>query len=406
MSFPDHANHGCEHSATGVASQNAPTLGDFSDESLATSMSALDISCERASLSASRMAWSNTSSSYSPGEELSSSQRPEGSKRRSLTEMSHSARMTPQSQRERGLGLPWLHAHGLCIVDVQAGDVDEARQFCLIPTPELAEKSHTSPSSPELHSPGSMQRRFVDLVHRASLSPAGSPKKLSQRNSLASQVLETTPDTLSPTSPMHECCQLPETTSQVVDRSPFSQIACGATSRAPLVRRLGENWEKTRGDHTFAASTLPSSAPSVHPKVHHRSFVGDVGSETSCAVFKDSPATQPMAIAGMSAGFSKSTAAEDLENSPPVVEYSTIGNVKALVKKFDVLKHPSSLVEYPRAIGVRTLVQTFDDRKGIENSRTRHGIVTRKPSAHMRRSVSRSPMRRFMASGQAHPTVL
>jgi len=146
-------------------------------------------------------------------------------KRRSLTDMSPSARMTPEALEHRGLGIPWQRVSGLCTLNVQSGEaLENARTLCLLPTPELvhvprnelqdeesAKARGNSPSagplhspplsitrgsdargrsrgrpqrspsggeaspSPEQLSPGSMQRRFSDRVERASLcqSPSG-----------------------------------------------------------------------------------------------------------------------------------------------------------------------------------------------------------------------------------------
>lgn len=69
--------------------------------------------------------------------------------------------------------MPWYRAPGICTIDVNPGEAaDNARFFCLVPTPELGKQARASsspPMTPEHRSPGVMQRCFVDMVRRASL---------------------------------------------------------------------------------------------------------------------------------------------------------------------------------------------------------------------------------------------
>lgn len=158
----------------GRQARYSPASDDETDESLAQSVSKLDISSELCSASKSRIACSAASSSYScsPLAEKSSGKVPGSSKRRSISDMSPAARMTPESMERRGLGVPWLRTSGLCTMELEPGDAGEqARQFCLIPTPELEDqrKRTPSPSSPDLRAASAMQQRFEDRVHRASL---------------------------------------------------------------------------------------------------------------------------------------------------------------------------------------------------------------------------------------------
>lgn len=70
------------------------------------------------------------------------------SKRLSISDLSESARMTPEQLRARGAGLPWLRARKLCSLDLErpddADEAEDARQFCLVPTPELKARASTS----------------------------------------------------------------------------------------------------------------------------------------------------------------------------------------------------------------------------------------------------------------------
>jgi len=247
------------------------------------------------------MAWSSGSSSCSPADELSTSPRPGGAKRRSITEMSQSARMTPQSQRERGLGCPWMQSYGLCAVDVQSGDIDEARQFCLLPTPELQEKREISPRSPEIHSPSSMQRRFVDLVHRASLGEAshsngtspsgvpGSPEIKSRRRSLLVSLFDSTPEKVSSVSPMHVSSPMSETTPTLevgaLSRQ-FAACSSAAPSRIPFLHRLDERLSSARNDRVV--DSVPTLG-SVAQKEQRGLIVRSIGafSQPSDAIFED-----------------------------------------------------------------------------------------------------------------------
>lgn len=140
--------------------------GSGIDESLAAAASSLDISAECIT----------APSSWSPASPCGgSSSRPRRkSKRRSISDLSPSSRMTPKELEGRGLGIPWQRTSGLCKIDINQGEVqDNAREFCLVQTPELCKRASTSPPlSPDVHSPGELQRRFINNVRRASV---GSP---------------------------------------------------------------------------------------------------------------------------------------------------------------------------------------------------------------------------------------
>lgn len=118
-------------------------------------------------------------------------------------DLSPSALMTPKADEKRGNGASFFGGN-LCTINLQASEVAEGQQFCLLPTPELerfpasgemsgveAADDETvqdgrrlcllptpelpAPSSPEAAvepngSPGSMQRRFMDRVEDASLT--------------------------------------------------------------------------------------------------------------------------------------------------------------------------------------------------------------------------------------------
>lgn len=143
------------------------------DESLAQAASSLEISCA-ASVAHSPCGFSSVSGSntgmstgWSPA--TSGSSRPH-SKRRSISDLSQSARMTPKTLEKRGMGIPWQRAAGLCTIDLDpCENAEKARNFCLVPTPELKKGGQSPTRSPSESSPGSLQRRFNDRVRMASL---------------------------------------------------------------------------------------------------------------------------------------------------------------------------------------------------------------------------------------------
>jgi len=148
------------------------------DESLAQAASSLEISCA-ASVSRSPGVFSSVcgshsgmSAGWSPA--TSGSSRPH-SRRRSISELSQSARMTPKTLEKRGMGIPWQRAACLCKIDLDQCDnaekanAEKARNFCLVPTPELKKGGQSPMHSPSVSSPGSLQRRFNDRVRMASL---------------------------------------------------------------------------------------------------------------------------------------------------------------------------------------------------------------------------------------------
>merc|ERR1740121_651644 len=92
------------------------------------------------------------------------------SQRMSISDLSPSSRMTPQSLENRGLGIPWQKpVTGICsTLDVQQDEIEQARNFCLLPSPEL----HKRPAGLSLRAddagPAEMQQRFLEGLHRAS----------------------------------------------------------------------------------------------------------------------------------------------------------------------------------------------------------------------------------------------
>merc|ERR1711871_921912 len=101
------------------------------------------------------------------------------------------------------------------------------------------------------------------------------------------------------------------------------------------------------------------------------------------------------------AKLSRMRAADGSENTPPEREFARSANVKALVQKFDAGEKASPMVDYRPTVNVKTLVQKFDRQSGGEGGRERLAAA-RRPSAHMRRSISRSPMRGLLATEQSH----
>lgn len=123
--------------------------------------------------------WSHLSPGWSPasvGGACGSSQPPSNrrrSKRRSISDLSQSARMTPKAMESRGPGIPWQRTAGICTLDFKPGDAarERALQLCLLPSPEPCRAQARSPPrtpEPEFGSPSAMQRQFLDRVRRAS----------------------------------------------------------------------------------------------------------------------------------------------------------------------------------------------------------------------------------------------
>jgi len=175
------------------------------DESLAQAASSLDISCDAGTefsmgdMIPSGARGLGSSAGWSPATVDGCSRSRRKSKRRSISDLSDSARMTPKELEERGMGVPWRRpTAGLCSVNLQGAEAEAARNFCLLPSPELGRQRATNAQvaqdeearnfcllpSPELamrrapnaqsspvtpSSPGAMQRRFLDRVRRANL---------------------------------------------------------------------------------------------------------------------------------------------------------------------------------------------------------------------------------------------
>lgn len=116
--------------------------------------------------------WSVASSHCSDGGSFgaasSSSRRPNNLKRPSMVDRSPNGWMTPDSLKDRGMGLPFQRAAGICtfVADVSV----EARNMCLCPTPELHKNTASSSedavfsaaSSPAAPKPRA--KTFADLV--------------------------------------------------------------------------------------------------------------------------------------------------------------------------------------------------------------------------------------------------
>lgn len=89
-------------------------------------------------------------------------------KRRSISELSPSARMTPENLKMRGLGLPWdAERVSLCRTEVSS-DQEKGRQLCLIATPEL-HRSPAGPAGPAAPRAEELQKSFTRRVREASL---------------------------------------------------------------------------------------------------------------------------------------------------------------------------------------------------------------------------------------------
>mmetsp|Transcript_7129 Transcript_7129/g.20162 ORF Transcript_7129/g.20162 Transcript_7129/m.20162 type:complete len:516 (+) Transcript_7129:47-1594(+) len=154
------------------------------DESLAQAARSLDLTCDRGTeLSTGDMLPSGArgtgmSGGWSPASVPGGGGQRRQSMRRSISDLSQlSARMTPKEFEQRGLGVPWQKpAAGLCHIDTNHDEANRALEFCLLPSPMLGGQRSActmmqcSPSTPS--SPGGLQRRFLDRVHRASLGEA------------------------------------------------------------------------------------------------------------------------------------------------------------------------------------------------------------------------------------------
>lgn len=192
-----------EEERSARASRRQPPRGS---ESLARAVSSLDLSGDRADTEVSPgdmipsgargccAGWSPASVEGQP-----QSQRRQ-SKRRSISDLSPSARMTPESLQARGLGIPWQKpAAGICgMFDVQLDELEQARNFCLLPSPELhkrpAPKSDlasprgsssgmrcswgsTASPDPGNEGPSQLQRRFLEGLRRATAATTPEEKE-------------------------------------------------------------------------------------------------------------------------------------------------------------------------------------------------------------------------------------
>jgi len=146
--------------------------------------------------------------SWSPG----FSGRGPWSKRRSINDLSQSARMTPKAFEQRGLGVPFPQAPAICTIDLSpSGQRDKDRDFCLLPTPELVRRpsQETQPMSmtpslmsPGLPSPRESQRTFLDRVSKASMtvSPPSQLEASARRSLTADLVFGSSPECAAPKS--------------------------------------------------------------------------------------------------------------------------------------------------------------------------------------------------------------
>mmetsp|Transcript_52062 Transcript_52062/g.122199 ORF Transcript_52062/g.122199 Transcript_52062/m.122199 type:complete len:259 (+) Transcript_52062:37-813(+) len=91
------------------------------------------------------------------------------SKRRSISELTPTARMTPKELRARGMGFPWRQSMGLGLCKADVESFDAGRKLCLLPTPELKRQARRSSRSLPNSSPRSLQLSFSERVAKASL---------------------------------------------------------------------------------------------------------------------------------------------------------------------------------------------------------------------------------------------
>jgi len=119
-------------------------------------------------------------------------------RRPSISDLTDSARMTPEALAERGAGFPWQHAvPGLFKFEMGTSpsggggaEMERARNFCILDTPELCRGSSPSPEeeaalngrepgesdSKEERSPRALQQSFEEHLLRARHhSPKGKP---------------------------------------------------------------------------------------------------------------------------------------------------------------------------------------------------------------------------------------
>jgi len=117
-------------------------------------------------------------------------------RRPSISDMTDSARMTPEDRAERGAGFPWQRMPGLFKLELGsspsgAGEAERerARNFCILDTPELCRGSSPLPdedaalawrvpgeSDDKERSPRALQQSFEDHLLRARPhSPKGKP---------------------------------------------------------------------------------------------------------------------------------------------------------------------------------------------------------------------------------------
>lgn len=106
------------------------------------------------------------------------------SKRRSISDLSQSARMTPKDLEKRGLGLPWQKPErAICsTLNLHLEEAEQARNFCLLPSPDLKRSHALGPSLlPDSPGPAQMQQRFLSELSRASSATAERESEVSSR---------------------------------------------------------------------------------------------------------------------------------------------------------------------------------------------------------------------------------
>lgn len=168
------------------------------------------------------------------------------STRRSISDLSPTARMTPKELEARGLGVPWRKPESaLCsTLDMQMMDEDalQARQFCLLPSPELqrgrgamASGSRTPSISPETEQ---LQRRFSEGLRAA----AG----------LAEERL----------GDASECCQLRRRSRAFTSSSTRSPSPSGPSSQRSSLATSSCSWpcEGTVRERSEEPAPLPAAA--------------------------------------------------------------------------------------------------------------------------------------------------
>mmetsp|Transcript_72468 Transcript_72468/g.203465 ORF Transcript_72468/g.203465 Transcript_72468/m.203465 type:complete len:380 (-) Transcript_72468:124-1263(-) len=142
---------------------------------------------------------------WSPASLEGASRRRE-SKRRSISEMPPAARMTPPELERQGLGYPWMRPpQMICAMEMQADEVDRAREFCLLPSPELG-RGALAAAGDDCRSPprtpggaSALQRRFVEQFAAAGrATPSSSERSATMRDATSASMWSPIPVLSSP----------------------------------------------------------------------------------------------------------------------------------------------------------------------------------------------------------------